>query len=94
MATSRRLQVQRWPPTPVPTSSSELNRERTAKIARLEQNERNRDGRFTRGFSALATRTSQGQVPRRRGVQREGRGSGEIRREELPPSALRDGLSP
>jgi len=42
MAASRRLQVQRWPPTPVPTSSSELNRKRTAKIARLEQNERNR----------------------------------------------------
>ena len=44
-------------------------------------------GRFTCGLSARATRTSQGQVPRRRGVQREGRGSGEMRREELPPSA-------
>jgi len=72
MAASRQLPVQRWPLTPVPTSSSEVNRERTAKIARLEQNERNRDGRFTRGFSAPTTRTSQGQVPRRRGVQREG----------------------
>ena len=49
-------------------------------------------GRFTCGLSARAIRPSQGQVPRRRGVQREGRGSGEIRREELPPSALRDGL--
>jgi hypothetical protein len=51
-----------------------------------------RDGRFTRGLSARATRTSQGQVPRRRGVQREGQESVEIRREELPPSALRNGL--
>src|SRR2546430_17702002 len=50
MAGSRRLQVQRRPPTPVPTSSSGLNRERTAKIARLEQNERNRDGRLHAGF--------------------------------------------
>jgi len=49
-------------------------------------------GRFTRGLSARATPTSQGQVLRRRGVQREGRGSGESRREELPPSALRDEL--
>jgi len=50
-------------------------------------------GEDLRGLSARATRTSQGQVPRRRGAQREDQGSGGSRREELPPSVLRDGLS-
>ena len=53
-----------------------------------------RDQLITRGFAARVTRTSQGPVPHRRGVQHEGQGSGEIRREELPPSVLHDGLSP
>ena len=52
-----------------------------------------RDGRFTRGLSARATRTSQGQVPRRHGARLGDRGLGVTHREEPATSDLRDGPS-
>ena len=52
-----------------------------------------RDGRFTRGLSARATRTNQDQVPRRHGARLGDRGLGVTRREKPATSDLRDGPS-